>query len=330
MIRKSVAAVAACGLLSTLASAQQVLLVVDSANRAAHTFDPNTGALIQANFLDWNALGTGNSTGKHALQVGNEIWVSDQIRDLIYRFTLAGTPIANIGPTGFDNIKGMAVVGSQVWVTNAGTGNGAPGNAIVFVDLGTASIAGSAPTVGSLFDLHVVGNEVLGTNITNHRIERYSMAGALLGTFGSGAMRFPQQIHPRPSGTFLVAGFSTPAGVYEYSAVGAELGVVAGSAAGPRAGYELGNGSILWTNASGVWVGSTQVTTGSSQYVELVDLTQPCRGDWNGDGVVDFNDFLAFLNDTNAGLPIADLNGDGVVDFNDFLEFLNYYNTPCP
>ncbi|MBM4109356.1 MAG: hypothetical protein FJ255_11220 [Phycisphaerae bacterium] len=54
-----------------------------------------------------------------------------------------------------------------------------------------------------------------------------------------------------------------------------------------------------------------------------------CRGDWNGDGTIDFNDFLDFLNDFNAGAPRADLNADGVVDFNDLLEFLNLYNTPC-
>ncbi len=59
-------------------------------------------------------------------------------------------------------------------------------------------------------------------------------------------------------------------------------------------------------------------------------VTPGCPGDWNGDGVVDFNDFLAYINDYNAGLPIADLNGDGVIDFNDLLEFLNRYNTPCP
>ncbi|MBM4108345.1 MAG: hypothetical protein FJ255_05960 [Phycisphaerae bacterium] len=55
-----------------------------------------------------------------------------------------------------------------------------------------------------------------------------------------------------------------------------------------------------------------------------------CPADWNGDGAVDFNDFLEFLNDYNAGAPRADLNADGVIDFNDFLEFLNRYNTPCP
>jgi hypothetical protein len=55
-----------------------------------------------------------------------------------------------------------------------------------------------------------------------------------------------------------------------------------------------------------------------------------CAGDWNGDGVVDFNDLLAYLNDYNAAAPRADVNGDGIVDFNDLLEFLNLYNTTCP
>ncbi|MBM4107493.1 MAG: EF-hand domain-containing protein [Phycisphaerae bacterium] len=35
------------------------------------------------------------------------------------------------------------------------------------------------------------------------------------------------------------------------------------------------------------------------------------------------------LNDFNALNNCADLNGDGAVDFNDFLEFLNIYNVGC-
>jgi hypothetical protein len=55
-----------------------------------------------------------------------------------------------------------------------------------------------------------------------------------------------------------------------------------------------------------------------------------CPGDWDFNGTVDFNDFLAFLNDFNTQAPRADLTGDGVVDFNDLLAFLNLFNTPCP
>jgi hypothetical protein len=36
-----------------------------------------------------------------------------------------------------------------------------------------------------------------------------------------------------------------------------------------------------------------------------------------------------FLGDYNAGNPAADLNGDGTIDFNDLLGYLNLYNTPC-
>ncbi|MBM4109638.1 MAG: choice-of-anchor B family protein [Phycisphaerae bacterium] len=63
--------------------------------------------------------------------------------------------------------------------------------------------------------------------------------------------------------------------------------------------------------------------------VLTIDCPPFCPADWNGDGVVDFNDLLGFLNDFNAGSALADLNADGQVDFNDFLEFLNDYNTPC-
>jgi hypothetical protein len=58
-------------------------------------------------------------------------------------------------------------------------------------------------------------------------------------------------------------------------------------------------------------------------------LTPPCPGDWDGDGIVDFNDFLAFLNDFNLQIPRADINQDGAIDFNDLLAFLNFFNTPC-
>ncbi|MBM4108267.1 MAG: hypothetical protein FJ255_05570 [Phycisphaerae bacterium] len=56
---------------------------------------------------------------------------------------------------------------------------------------------------------------------------------------------------------------------------------------------------------------------------------KPCPGDWNDDGVTDFNDLLDYLNAFNAGHPLADINLDLSVDFNDFLDFLNLFNAPC-
>ncbi|MCC6679117.1 MAG: hypothetical protein IT436_18485 [Phycisphaerales bacterium] len=52
-------------------------------------------------------------------------------------------------------------------------------------------------------------------------------------------------------------------------------------------------------------------------------------GDLNGDGLLDFGDYLQFLNLYDAQDSRADLNGDGLVDFSDYLEFLNLYEAGC-
>lgn len=54
-----------------------------------------------------------------------------------------------------------------------------------------------------------------------------------------------------------------------------------------------------------------------------------CPADLNGDGFVDFADYLEFLNLYEAQDPRVDFNGDGFVDFLDYLEFLNLYEAGC-
>ncbi|MCC6677682.1 MAG: hypothetical protein IT436_11105 [Phycisphaerales bacterium] len=54
-----------------------------------------------------------------------------------------------------------------------------------------------------------------------------------------------------------------------------------------------------------------------------------CRPDLNGDGVVDFADYLEFLNRYDALDASVDFTGDGVIDFGDYLEFLNLYEAGC-
>ncbi|MCC6675857.1 MAG: hypothetical protein IT436_01815 [Phycisphaerales bacterium] len=61
-----------------------------------------------------------------------------------------------------------------------------------------------------------------------------------------------------------------------------------------------------------------------------VDVTFiTCLADLNGDGLVDFADYLEFLNLYDAGDPRVDFNQDGLVDFSDYLEFLNLYDAGC-
>lgn len=57
--------------------------------------------------------------------------------------------------------------------------------------------------------------------------------------------------------------------------------------------------------------------------------TERCIADFNGDGSVNTQDVLAFLNAWTAGDPSADVNGDGSVNTQDVLAFLNLWNAGC-
>jgi uncharacterized protein (TIGR03382 family) len=274
---KSMIMIACVGAAVGVAQGQTYVMGVASTNDAVHLFDATTGALFQQNFIDLSAVGA--TTPKHALQVGNQIWVSDQIRDRIFRFDLSGSFIGEIGGA-LDNIKGMEVVGNQVWVTNAGSNNGATGNSIVFIDSTSYAITGSVATNGSLFDLINYNGQILAGNINNESLEVYDLSGNLVSTFASSdgisGIDFPQQLFVRGNGNVLAAGFSTPSGVFEYDVFGNSLGIVAGLDRGPRGVLELLNGDVMWTTGTGFFVGETEVLGGSSgQYLSFVVIPAP-------------------------------------------------------
>lgn len=54
-----------------------------------------------------------------------------------------------------------------------------------------------------------------------------------------------------------------------------------------------------------------------------------CTADWNSDGVVNTQDFLAYLNEWVTGSAAADLNDDDTVNTQDFLAFLNAWTAGC-
>lgn len=78
-------------------------------------------------------------------------------------------------------------------------------------------------------------------------------------------------------------------------------------------------------------VGGNFTQSGDTTAYGLVIRTActACAADLNGDGVVDFADYLEFLNLYDALDPRVDFNQDGVVDFADYLEFLNLYDAGC-
>jgi hypothetical protein len=181
---------------------------------------------------------------------------------------------------------------------------------------------------------------MLISNSTNpFLIRRFDLNGAFLGQWGGTTIRFPQQITRRRSnGNLLVAGFSPPAGIYEFDAAGNQVAYYAVSS-GPRGAYELENGLIMFTDGAGVKVfdpnASNPANTvrtifgpGNFQYIELYEILP---GDVNRNRCVDDADLLRVLfafGQTGAGLP-EDLNGDSVVDDADLLTVLFNFGSGC-
>ncbi|MCC5786480.1 MAG: VCBS repeat-containing protein [Phycisphaerales bacterium] len=82
-----------------------------------------------------------------------------------------------------------------------------------------------------------------------------------------------------------------------------------------------GNGRLEATHAISSGADNTPVFENG-----CVDI---CIADINGDGVVDADDFFAFLALFAAGDLQADINGDGVIDADDFFEYLALFAAGC-
>lgn len=81
----------------------------------------------------------------------------------------------------------------------------------------------------------------------------------------------------------------------------------------PRVGLQFTN----WTPSN------TVVTTGQNI------LCRQCPADINGDGVIDFFDYLDFVSAFSSGMPVADFNGDTTIDFFDYLDFVAAFSAGC-
>lgn len=327
---------------------QRYVAVVDAAAAPRiMLFDAGTGALVNASWVTYAGAGiavTDGATPKGIAQVGNQVWVTDQAQDCIYRFkadlaspVLLGRVAHPADGGGLDNVRGLAYSGGTVYVANAGAANGAPGNALVRFTL-TGVNLGSFP-VGNPFDVLPFNGELLVTNTDDDTIDRYSTAGALLGVFhnsnGVSGVDFPQQLALRAGGTVLCAGFSAPVGVYEYAANGTQLHAW-GVGTGDRGVVELDNGSILFTHGqrvdvldpvSGAAVPVLTSAAMNAHYAAIVTFTCPADVDLNGFVNGDDSDAFAFY--FSIGDPRADWDGNTFVNGDDFDGFAAAFYAGC-
>ncbi len=97
----------------------------------------------------------------------------------------------------------------------------------------------------------------------------------------------------------------------------------------PGCGSQLSQIS-LFNVAAGVPVfvrvsGTNATTFGQGQ----LTLSFFCAADFNNDGVIDFFDYLDYVDAFSSGLPSADFNGDTVIDFFDYLDFVDAFSAGC-
>lgn len=257
--------------------AQPFVIMPDSTNNRLVAFSPFDGSVINPNMF-----GLAGGTPIHAMQVGNEIWVSEQVGDRISRWDFAGNPLGAISG-GLDNIRGMGLINNRVYVTNFGTANGAPGPAVVIYDtsgnnLGSFSTATTAP--GPFGILEYRGGMLVSSSSANDDIHSYQLDGTSRGTFhNSTTLNFAEQMDYATNGNVLVAGFSSNNIVRLNENDGSVISTFVAS--GARGVYQLRNGNIMWTNSSGAHVydvntgASTLVYAGGGRYLQYAEIPEP-------------------------------------------------------
>lgn len=237
-----------------------VLLIPDSGQNRVMAFDPETGDLLDANFIP--AQDEYLTTPIHIILCVDEtsFLITDQVRDIVQRFSLEGEYIEVFAPAGgvdntiLDNIRGMLLRENGNYLVTVASGGNA--HAIPEFDdegnfLGNFITAGLGGLAGPWSIIYREQDEdYLISASTSNAIHRYDSDGDFIDLFVS-SINFPEQMQELDNGNVLVATFSAPSGVYEFDSDGEQIGFY-GPVTGLRGVYELGNGNILITNSQGV------------------------------------------------------------------------------
>jgi hypothetical protein len=253
-------------------------------------FDPQTGSVVDPNFIPIDPINLASPKEAILSASGNSILVSDQIRDVVQEYDLDGNylrifaPSVGVSTTIMDNIRGIELrPNGNLLVTVA---QGVNDDSVVEFDtdgdyLGTFVPPDSGGLAGP-FDVYSRTLDYLVPGSDSDAVHRYDATGASLGIFASLSGTFFQQVGGAANGNVLVANFSgTQGGVLEYTADGTFVARYA-PITDPRGVYELGNGNILTTNDAGVYEidrnGTIVETELSGVNAHFINLAQTSTG----------------------------------------------------
>ena len=251
------------------AASGQFLMIPDSVADRVGLYDAATGALVDPDFIvDANDPATFNfGTPTEAIQIGDEIFVSDQVADAVFIFDLAGNYLDRIDQN-LNHVRGLAAIGDTLYVANAGTANGAPGPAVITYDASTrtrGSVFGRQDS--EPFDVEVAPDGTLLVSDVDpagggEGVDRFAADGTFLGRVvnadtanTSDGPDFPEQVAVKPDGLggFYVAGFDRPRGIFDYDADGTFLRRLVPTLA-VRGVRELPGGDLIYAGPDGTFV----------------------------------------------------------------------------
>jgi hypothetical protein len=313
----------------------QYLMVPDRLGNRVLLLDGVTGDVVNADFIPDGRPTYVIESPRAAIQVGNQIWLSDEGSRAIHRFTAGLTPqyIATI-PGPFSLIRGINVVGDHVYAVHSGTSNGAPGNVLLMYDFGGNQVNQVSLGTMNTYDVVPFQGGLLISSITGDNIERFTAGGDYVGVFhdsdGVTGIDLPNQMKVVSDGVWA-AGFSDPSGVYKYDLAGVQTVYLPVSTTAVGV-HPLPDGKMLvvqtLTTDGGIyrWDPSTGaydlVIAGPSfQYIHTLNLASPpmcgsadfdCDGDTGTDA-----DIEAFFTCLAGTCPVAscdstaDFDGDG-------------------
>src|ERR1043165_2672279 len=107
----------AAGAVVPVAMAQRQVMALDSTNKKLLLLSPADGSVINGNFISGASGPQAWTTARDCLQVGSEIWVSDQGSGHIWRYSLAAAPLGSVAG-GISNHPGMELTGGTGYVAN--------------------------------------------------------------------------------------------------------------------------------------------------------------------------------------------------------------------
>lgn len=273
--------------------ASGVLLIPESTNDRVMAFDPETGDLIDPDFIPADATNLSTPIQVHLDAAEDTFLVSDQIGDGLFAYDLDGNPLGIFAPAGgvdnsiADNVRGFAVDPDNGNLL-VSVGSGANAGAVVEFDTAGNHVGNRVdPGTGgsdSPFDVYFRAGDLLVPDINANAVLRYETDGTFIEAL-VGDINFPEQIYEIDNGNLLVASFSGAgnpgSGVAEYESDGTFI-ALHGPITGNRGAYELGNGNILTTDGSGVYeidragnLVETKIGDVSARFITFVQLGGP-------------------------------------------------------